>query len=158
MIGNALSNVLTGNAGNDRFIGGDKTDVFILGAGNDTVVGEIQSKVATKVGKLSLDIVKDFNLNGDDTIDLSGLDANKRVTGDQAFTFVGTGGANGAGQLSFTTYANIAAAEKALNYDIDGVAGVGPLTVVFGNVDGGTADFGLILLGTSGVTATDFIF
>jgi hypothetical protein len=64
--------------------------------------------------------------------------------------------------LSYTTYANIAAAEKALNYDIDGVAGVGsvsgPVTVVFGNVDGGTADFGLILLGTSGVTASDFIF
>jgi serralysin len=162
LIGNSLSNVLTGNAGNDRFIGGDKTDVFVLGAGNDTVVGEIQSKVATKVGKLSLDIVKDFNLSGDDTIDLSGLDANTKVRGDQAFTFTGTGGANGAGQISYTTYANIAAAEKALNYDIDGVAGVGsvsgPVTVVFGNVDGGTADFGLILLGTSGVTASDFIF
>ena len=49
-----------------------------------------------------------------------------------------------AGDLSIKTYGNINAAEHALGFDIDGVDGPsslsGPVTVVFGNVDGGSPD------------------
>jgi len=40
---------------------------------------------------------------------------------------------------------------------IDGKGADGPVTVVFGNTDGGAADFGIVLLGVSGVTAADFL-
>ena len=56
-------------------------------------------------------------------------------------------------------YDSINGAENALGIDIDGQAGKGaevPVTVVFGNVDGGAADFAIVLIGAAGVTADDF--
>jgi hypothetical protein len=52
-----------------------------------------------------------------------------------------------AGDLTIKTFGNINAAEHALGFDIDGVDGQsslsGPVTVVFGNVDGGSPDFAI---------------
>ena len=162
--GGAGNDTLNGGNGNDRIIGGsgddivrggDGLDVVTLGAGDDIFVAEIgASKVSTKAGKMSVDIITDFDANGNDLIDLSGLDT--------AFTFKGTSANKHAGDLSYKTYNSINGAENALGLEIDGNPGAsgvsGPVTVVFGNVDGGSADFMIVLLGTSSVDANDFIY
>lgn len=161
LTGNAVSNHLDGGAGADRLAGGDGVDFLTGGAGNDIFVGEINAtKVASKSGPISLDVVLDFAAG--DVLDLSGIDANTGLAGDQAFTFVGNAIADDAGELSIRLFGNMTAAEAALGMDLDGVAGTspfaGPVTVVFGNVDGGQADFAMVLMNTPTLTTTDFIF
>ena len=103
---------------------------------------------------MSVDIITDFDAAGDDLIDLSNID--------QLFTFRGTNANKNDGDLTYKTYNSINGAENALGIDIDGQPGAsgvgGPVTVVFGNVDGGAPDFAIVLLGTSSVAADDFIF
>ncbi len=145
MIGNALDNVLKG---------GDGLDVIRLGGGDDTFVAEIGSaKESLKSGTMSVDIITDFDASGDDLIDLSGLGS---------FAFGGTDRNKDAGDLTYKVYDSINGAENALGFDIDGQAGAsgvsGPVTIVYGNLDGGTPEFAIILLNTRGVDASDFIF
>jgi serralysin len=161
--GNALANVLSGGAGsdrldggagNDRLVGGDGVDFLTGGAGNDVFVAEINAfKVASKLGQISLDVVLDFSAS--DSIDLSGIDANSLVAGDQSFTFVGNAAGRDAGELSMQRFGNMNAAEASLGMDLDGIDGPstlqGPVTVLLGNVDGGAYDFALVLVGTQNV-------
>lgn len=161
LTGNALANTLSGGAGNDRLVGGDGVDSLVGGLGNDIFVAEINAtKVASKDGSISLDRVLDFAAG--DVLDLSGIDANANVDGDQAFTFVGHANPNGAGEVGIRTFGNMNAAEKALGMDLDGIDGAstfaGPVTVVFGNVDGGAADFAMVLMNNATLTSSDFIF
>ena len=160
--GNALANRLNGGAGADRLIGGDGIDFLTGGTGADTFVAELNStKVSTKQGKVSLDIFTDFQV-GVDKIDLTGIDANTALAGVQQFTFNGSAKNKDVGDLTFKTYDSVNGAENALGYDLDGVAGAspysGPVTVVFGNVDGGDPDFAIVLFNNSSVSASDFIF
>ena len=176
LLGNASANVLTGNDGNDTLMGrggndqlrgglgvdtvtgGDGLDVVTLGDGNDIFVAEVTaSKLALRgpqKGSMSVDIVTDFDASGDDKIDLSGFTSD--------FTFHGTDNNKNAGDLTYKTFASISGAESALGIDIDGHPGAGggsgPVTVVYGNVDGGSADFAIVLLNNSSVDASDFIF
>jgi serralysin len=155
LLGRAGNDILRGGAGVDSVTGGDGLDVATLGSGDDIFVAEVgATKVATKMGQMSVDIITDFDAAGDDFIDLSGLG--------HAFTFKGTNANKAAGDLTYKTYASINGAENALGFDIDGNPGAsgvsGPVTVVFGNVDGGAPDFAIVLLGTSSVAADDFIF
>jgi serralysin len=159
--GNALGNLLNGGAGNDRLVGGDGVDYFSGGAGNDVFAAEIAGgKVNSKNGMISLDVIMDFTAG--DRIDLRGIDANANAAGNQTFSFIGSAANKSAADLSFKVYDSINGAENALGFDIDGVDGPssvsGPVTVVFGNHDGGAPDFAIALIGVSGVTATDFIF
>ena len=170
IFGNAANNVLTGNAGNDllegragsdklfggagedRLIGGDGVDYLTGGAGNDKFVIEIDAtKVSSKNGPVSLDVIMDFAAG--DKIDVSAF---------HFADFDGYSANKDAGDLSIKTYGNINAAEHALGFDIDGVDGPstlsGPVTVVFGNVDGGSPDFAIALIGVGSVTTTDFLF
>jgi serralysin len=161
LTGNALSNHLNGGAGDDRLVGGDGVDFFTGGAGNDVFVGEINAAtVASKSGPISLDMVLDFQAG--DKIDLSGIDANSGIAGDQAFTLVSSANPNNAGELSIRHFGNINAAEAALGMDLDGVEGAspfaGPVSVVFGNVDGGAADFAMVFVNTPNLTTADFNF
>jgi serralysin len=171
LIGNAANNVLTGNggvdvlmgrdgndriiagAGNDQAYGGNGLDVISLGDGNDTFYAEAGTKVATKTGTWSWDIVTDFDASGDDLIDVSNL-------GD--FHFIGTNASKEAGELSYKSYTSIQGAEKALGIDIDGQPGAGgisgPVTIVYANTDGGSPDVAIVLLNTSSVDASDFYF
>jgi Ca2+-binding RTX toxin-like protein len=172
LIGNASDNVLTGNAGNDtlmgragndrliggagddRVSGGDGLDVISLGAGNDVFGADVgSSTVRLKTGTMPVDIITDFDALGDDLIDLSGLGS---------FTFRGTSANKNAGDLTYKIYDSVNGAENALGFDIDGQPGAsgvgGPVTVVYGNTDGGAPDFALILLNTRGVDANDFLF
>ncbi|MFL6846579.1 MAG: M10 family metallopeptidase C-terminal domain-containing protein [Allosphingosinicella sp.] len=161
LTGNALSNHLSGGAGNDRLIGGDGVDYFTGGAGNDTFVGEINAtKVASKMGAISLDVVLDFSAG--DVLDLSGIDANTGLAGDQAFHLVNSANPNAAGELSILHFGNMNAAEAALGMEIDGVNGTspfaGPVDVVLGNVDGGAADFAIVIVNSPTLHTTDFQF
>lgn len=173
LIGNAANNVLTGNDGNDnllgrggndilrggagvdRISGGDGLDVVTLGAGDDIFVAEIgTTEVSTKVGTMPVDIITDFDGAGNDVIDLSELG--------ETFIFRGTNANKNDGDLTYKTYNSINGAENALGIDIDGQPGAsnisGPVTIVYGNVDGGAPDFAIVLLNTSSVGADDFIF
>ena len=177
--GNALGNVITGNGaanilsggggsdtlngggGNDRLIGGDGVDYFIGGAGSDIFVGEINAtKSAAKSGPVSIDVILDFE-RGVDKIDLSGIDANTKVAGDQAFFWGGNSSNKSVGELSIKHFGNVNAAEKSLGIDIDGVDGEspfsGPVSVIFGNVDGGDPDFMLVFVNTPILGFGDFI-
>ena len=118
-------------AGVDTVTGGDGLDVATLGSGNDVFVAEVgATKIATKIGTMSVDIITDFDAAGNDLIDLSNID--------QLFTFRGTNANKNDGDLTYKTYNSINGAENALGIDIDGQPGAsgvgGPVTVVFGNV------------------------
>ncbi|MFL6863147.1 MAG: hypothetical protein ACJ8DZ_09115, partial [Allosphingosinicella sp.] len=136
-------------------------DYLTGGAGNDVFVAEIaDGKIASKNGPISVDVVMDFQAG--DKIDLHGIDANALQAGLQSFSWVGQAAGKGAGELSFQSFGNMEAAEKALGMELDGVDGKspwdGPVTVVFGNVDGGAPDFALVLVNTQTIHSTDFIF
>ena len=161
LIGLDGRDILEGGNGDDRLIGGDGLDHFYGGSGNDIFVAEVTpTQAATKLGMMSFDVIFDFAAG--DKIDVSGMDANWLQTGDQQFSWKGTNANKAAGDLSYKTYTSVQGAEKALGIDIDGVAGAspysGPVTIVYGNVDGGTADFAIALLGVGSLSSSDFIF
>ncbi len=160
IMGNSASNRIDGRGGNDVISGGAGVDYVTGGAGSDTFIADINgAAVVTKKGQLSLDVITDF-ATGVDKIDLSGIDANAGASGDQAFVFRGTASNKNVGDLTYKVYDSIQGAEMALGMEIDGIKGpgaAGPVTVVFGNVDGGAPDFAIALLGANGVTASDFI-
>jgi Ca2+-binding RTX toxin-like protein len=91
--GNSLNNNLAGNAGpntlrgegsNDVINGNGGRDVLFGGAGNDTFLFDT-------VSEANGDTVSDF-VRGADKISLGNIDANTRVSGNQAFTFIGAQG------------------------------------------------------------------
>ena len=93
---------LYGVGGNDTLIGGTGKDTLIGGTGND--VFQFDSVSDSQPG-LSRDIIKDFVGNGiftGDLIDLSRIDANTNITGDQAFTYIGSGAFTAPGQIRYS--------------------------------------------------------
>ena len=100
--GNAGNDVLNGNAGSDILTGGAGTDSLTGGAGND--IFDFNSVSDSPTG-LSRDVITDFVGNGiftGDQIDLSTIDANSAVGGNQAFTFIGSGAFTAAGQVRYS--------------------------------------------------------
>lgn len=112
--GNALNNSLNGNsgnntlyglAGNDIMRGGGGADTIVGGVGNDQMWGDagadrfvaVNESVLTS-GTREADSIRDFSAALGDVLDLSAIDANINVGGDQAFTVVGAF-SNVAGQL-----------------------------------------------------------
>ncbi len=162
LTGSNLANMLSGgkgndkiyaNGGNDLVFGGDGIDTITLGAGNDTFVAEAgTTRIAGKAGRISLDVITDLDQFGNDVIDVSRLGS---------FTFKGMGDATGAGDLTYKTYADINVVESLFGTDLDGKAASasakGPVTVVYGNVDGGEYDVAIVLLSKASVGAADFI-
>jgi len=89
--GDSLANLFQGGGGRDSFTGGGGRDLFDFDRVTDSPAGT------------GWDVVTDF-LRGTDDLDLSGIDADVTVGGDQAFRFVGRGSlAGGPGRLGFTT-------------------------------------------------------
>ena len=84
LIGNSAANLLNGGAGNDFLTGGGGKDTLTGGAGADAFIftALTDSAVATP------DLIADFNWVDGDYIDLTLLDANSTLAGDQAFSFV----------------------------------------------------------------------
>ncbi|MET3899018.1 Ca2+-binding RTX toxin-like protein [Devosia sp. UYZn731] len=83
--GKAGNDVLNGNAGHDTLYGGAGRDVMTGGTGNDTFLFKAVSDMGTNAS--SRDVINDF-VKGQDKIDLSGIDAIAKLTGDQAFSFL----------------------------------------------------------------------
>jgi VCBS repeat-containing protein len=154
--GDAGANTLTGSAGNDTLQGfggidtlngGDGNDALYGGAGKDTLIGGagadrfVYSAIGDSPvgGSSSSDAITDFSHPQGDTIDLSAIDANTGLAGDQGFTFIGSAAfGHDAGELRFET-----------------VSGV---TSVYGDINGdGTADFQIRLSGAITLVAADFV-
>ena len=82
-----------GDAGADTLYGGTGPDQFeFFSVGN-----------SGPPGSGSTDTIGDFSAAEGDWIELSGMDANSNVAGDQAFTFIGNAGFSGApGEINYT--------------------------------------------------------
>ncbi|WCQ99310.1 M10 family metallopeptidase C-terminal domain-containing protein [Paracoccus aestuarii] len=104
------------------------------------MIDEIKLSAAdSRPGASQRDLITDFNRGQGDRIDLSAIDADLRLAGDQAFSFLGTRAFTGdAGQLRFLQSGN--------------------KTIVLADQDGDRqADFGFEMSGRLMLMATDFI-
>jgi Ca2+-binding RTX toxin-like protein len=98
--------VLTGTAGDDVLIGGAGKDVLAGGRGADLLVGGggkdvfVYTAVEDSLpGAGNFDIIKDFHHAQGDTIDLSAIDANTTLSGNQAFHLGGSAFTDTPGEL-----------------------------------------------------------
>jgi len=96
--GNAGDDTLIGDRGNDKMVGGTGSDILEGDGGGDFLIGSEGSDIfqywaiedsqnVVVNGVNQQDQIADFTL-GQDKIDLSRIDANGAVDGDQAFTFL----------------------------------------------------------------------
>ena len=88
--GNGLNNTITGNASANHITGGLGQDTLTGGGGADTFVFTGLPDSATA----KPDTITDF-VSGQDLIDLSAIDANSKLAGDQAFHLGATAGHTG---------------------------------------------------------------
>lgn len=111
LFGFAGDDDLFGHAGNDSLIGGEGDDQLIGGLGNDLLDG--QSGADRMVGGAGADTFRFFSfedglrdapdvivdfVRGVDDLDLSGIDANLGVGGNQSFQFIGSAAFTAVGQ------------------------------------------------------------
>jgi serralysin len=145
--GNGAANDIKGGSGRDTLLGRSGNDVLDGGSGNDKLYGEGGADILTGGSgadqfifralsdsrRTSSDTIKDFR-RGSDHIDLRSIDANTKIAGDQAFTFIGKNDFHGkAGELRF--------ADGAVTGDVNGDK---------------SADFSIKVLGLSSVSKGDF--
>lgn len=136
LVGGFGDDTLDGGGGNDTIWGGAGADVMTGGDGADLFRWREASHTGLAFG--TRDIITDFE-QGVDRIDLSLIDANTGIAGDQAFTFLGTAVHTGAGGT--------------LRYLQSGAN-----TVIWGDTDGdGAGDFAIQLTGLYTLTEADFI-
>ncbi|MFO1174411.1 MAG: cadherin-like domain-containing protein [Paracoccaceae bacterium] len=131
------SDTITGSAGADTIEGGGGADLLTGGAGADVF---LFSQTGHSKTAATADVIADF-AQGQDMIDLRPIDANVKVAGNDAFSFIGAAAFSGvAGQLRFDT------------------ASVPGMTRVLVDVDGNkVADMEIDLTGTHTLTAGDFL-
>ena len=104
--GNTLNNTLLGNVGNNNLTGGDGNDVINGGGGADYLVGGngsdtfVYQAITESIG-ISEDTIVNFDAS--DFIDLSMIDANSLVAGNQDFVF-DTDGNYTAGEVYIHNY------------------------------------------------------
>lgn len=145
LIGNAGANSLSGYGGQDALLGGAGNDALAGGAGKDTLTGGagtdrfVFAAIGDSVVGANADRITDFRQAQNDRVDLSALDANTGMAGNQAFTFIGTGlYTHHAGELRYASNSG--------------------QTTIAGDVDGdGTSDFHIILTGAITLQAADFV-
>jgi Ca2+-binding RTX toxin-like protein len=146
LFGGGSSDLLVGGAGNDRLVGGSGVDTLNGGAGVDVLSGGenadvfrfiTPAEIGTAAG--ARDRIIDFSKAEGDRIDLSFIDANGTLAGNQAFTFTTLAAFSAPGQVRAEV--------------------IGGNTFVFGNTDAtpGTAEFTIALTGVIALAGTDFI-
>jgi Ca2+-binding RTX toxin-like protein len=156
--GTSGNDTLDGGVGNDKLYGKDGDDTLIGGIGNDLLVGGMGHDTLTggagvdtfdynliaesMPGAVNSDFLTDFT-PGTDKIDLSGIDANAVMVGNQAFDYVGIAAFTGsAGELRWENSLD-SGTPDVLQMDVNG---------------DGVPDMEIQLTGTiTGITATDFI-
>ncbi|MCE8430212.1 M10 family metallopeptidase C-terminal domain-containing protein [Rhodovulum sulfidophilum] len=143
--GGSGSDTIIGSAGDDVIIGGKGNDNLSGGAGGDILTGMAGAdifdfNVASHSNGANIDRITDFVL-GEDLLDLSGIDANSGLAGDQDFDFIGTAAFSGtAGEL---------------RADLTAVPG---MTVILADINGnGAVDLEIRLDGLYSLAATDFL-
>ena len=153
MQGDAGNDVLDGGADNDVLLGGNGQDVLIGGDGADVLRGQWERDELTGGAGAdtfiigpgettrwfeSADVITDF-ATGEDRIDLSAMDANSSVAGNDAFAFIGNAAFSGtAGELRFSSN--------------------GVHTLIEGDINGDSVvDILIILNGDVALTGSDFI-
>lgn len=131
--GDAAANTIWGERGNDNLDGGKGNDKLDGGAGSDKLRGSIgadrltggtgadqfvfKSIAESTVSASGRDFITDFSQIQGDKINLSVIDANTKLAGDQAFSFIGaTGFHHEAGELRIAT----ASGDTYLYGDVDG--------------------------------------
>lgn len=135
---------INGGGGNDRIIGGAGSDVMTGGAGADTFVF-LSASDSPLMTSIYCDFITDWS--AEDRIDLSGIDANEAIAGNQAFVF---GGYSFAHPPTVTTPGT---------FTIGGFGGEIYVIGFTNNVAG--ADFEIAIwssVGESGVKSDQFIF
>ena len=145
LLGGDGNDTLTGGVGNDNLTGGAGDDILSGGAGRDILAGGLGSdSFVFEDGDLAgatvnPDRILDFRHSEGDVIDLSGVDANITVGGDQAFTFIGTAAfSNTAGEVRMSV----------------GTAAV----ILSGDTDGdGVADFAIRIDGATPLEIADLV-
>jgi serralysin len=143
--GNTLNNVLTGNVKSNFLKGDAGNDILIGGLGKDNLTGglgadkfKFAAVTETGITATTRDTITDFKTAQADKIDLSAIDANTALVGNQVFSFIGTAtfSANAVGQLRFDAVSHL----------------------VYGSNDADIApEFSILLTGVTSLTATDFI-
>ena len=124
---------LYGGSGNDSLYGGAGADRLFGGAGADTL---FFMKVAHSVMG-ERDTIYDFSYSDGDRVDLSAIDANWNVSGNQDFQYIGKAGFSGnGGELRI----KIETDYSAIYADVDG-DGVTDFSVVFNEPVQITKDF-----------------
>jgi Ca2+-binding RTX toxin-like protein len=150
LIGNSGSNVMSGGGGNDMINSMSGNDTIIGGSGQDTIIGGggrdtfvYVSILDSHAGAETRDLINGF-VHGIDLIDLSKIDANPYIDGDQAFIFLGTGAFDGTGHSSAgqLRYQNYGADWNILSADWNG---------------DGIAEMEIFINRTNFMTGTDFI-
>jgi D-alanyl-D-alanine carboxypeptidase len=136
------ADVLDGGNGRDVLTGGNGQDFLTGGAGRD--VFDFNSVWETGPASSSRDVITDFE-QGQDVIDLAGIDANSHRRGDQGFHFIGEQGFSGkSGQLHI--------------YFLDEAGTASDRTIIEGDVNGDRiADFQIEVVGLHQFNCYDFV-
>ncbi|MEF8747646.1 MAG: cadherin-like domain-containing protein [Candidatus Accumulibacter propinquus] len=136
LAGGSGNDTLDGGAGNDSLVGGAGKDLLIGSAGNDVFDFNALSEMGITIA--SGDVISDF-VRSQDKIDLSTLDADTGIAGDQIFSAPVVGG----------SFSGVFANPGDLFFD--SVA-----HVLYGNTDAdAAAEFAIQLTGVSTLAATD---
>lgn len=146
LTGDGGANRLEGGAGNDSLAGGGGNDTILGGAGQDSLTGGTGADrfvwtALSESAAATPDRVVDFAWAQGDVLDLSAIDANLGLAGDQAFTLVAGNAFAGGGQGSIRQ----AQSGSDTRVEID-------------QGDGGAAEAVIILTGLHTLVNTDFVF
>lgn len=150
IVGNSGVNFLRGNGGSDTINGGANIDVLVGGVGRDTLTGGSASDrfdyntISDSRAGGEFDTITDF-VSGTDKIDLSDIDANVLIAGNQQFRFIGS--------TDFGTRSAIDAGQVNVFTPVTGIF------IVSADIHGdGIADFSIVVNSVSAaIVGTDFI-
>ncbi|MCX7077556.1 MAG: M10 family metallopeptidase C-terminal domain-containing protein [Methylococcales bacterium] len=141
LLGLAGNDTLDGALGDDILDGGVGNDVLIGGAGRDKLTGGAGADTfkfasANESTFWNMDTITDFKRAQGDKIDLSAIDSNANVAGDQGFKLVSAFSADATGQLYFDAKTHI----------------------LYGSIDADSApEFAITLNGVNTLLPADFV-
>ncbi|MGL4322217.1 MAG: PQQ-dependent sugar dehydrogenase [Paracoccaceae bacterium] len=100
LLGGLDNDTLSGDTQNDLLRGGLGKDILTGGQGVD--VFDFDTAADSALGVVFRDVIMDFGDGAADRIDLRSVDARAGIDGNQAFSFIGSAGFSGEGQIRST--------------------------------------------------------